>query len=210
MIKLFRKKDNGYLDTLRAAFPKQLSHDLDIVFSILPLSNHSITLHDGKTYKVDNLIHTEKVSILVRGEELSIPCRLYFDEPEADLEVQLTETQKTILNCIYLRHWNGYIRQKRLEQLSDTNEYWTIPFTIHLLGEYVFEIIEVLDPKINESSLPQYAKFVIENPKYWQSTESRMISYWNEYYRHPKFPKLKEYLGYQIAKRIKYATHNIN
>jgi len=29
-----------------------------------------------------------------------------------------------------------------------------------------------------------------------------MISYWNEYYRY-KFPKLKEYLGFEIVDRIK-------
>lgn len=55
---------------------------------------------------------------------------------------------------------------------------------------------------MNEYTLDFYAEFVGENPKYWRQTESRMISYWNEYYRY-KFPKLKEYLGFEIVDRIK-------
>ncbi len=47
-----------------------------------------------------------------------------------------------------------------------------------------------------------YAEFRDENLKYWQQMESRMISYWNEYYR-SKFPELKEYLGIKIVNRIK-------
>jgi len=49
-------------------------------------------------------------------------------------------------------------------------------------------------------------KFIRDNPKFWMQTESRMISYWNEYYRRPTFPKLKDYIGKQIIDRIKKAN----
>ena len=29
-----------------------------------------------------------------------------------------------------------------------------------------------------------------------------MVSYWNEYYRHPKYPKIKGYVGREIFDRI--------
>jgi hypothetical protein len=91
--------------------------------------------------------------------------------------------------------------------LIKTNEYWSIPFTIQLLGEYVYEIIEVLDSHINKNTLDNYCKFIEENPRYWHKTESRMVSYWNEYYRY-KIPKLKDYIGYELVKRINHYTQN--
>lgn len=117
----------------------------------------------------------------------------------------MTDKQKDILNCIYLRHHNGYLREKRLNLISDSSENWTIPFIIQLVGEYVYELLPVIDKKINENTLDYYAQFRNENPTYWQQTESRMISYWNEYYR-DQFPKLKEYLGFEIMNRVKKQT----
>ena len=142
------------------------------------------------------------MTIKLNGEQLIIPYRLYFDEPDIESETDLTDRQKFILNCIFLRHHNGYLRERRLNNLINKDEKWIIPFTIQLLGEYVFEILEVLDEHINEKTINDYCSFTEENPKYWQQTESRMISYWNEYYRR-KFPKLKEYLGTTLVKRIK-------
>ncbi|WP_216688381.1 hypothetical protein [Hymenobacter siberiensis] len=138
------------------------------------------------------------------NEPLVSPYRLYFNEPDTELENKLSELQRTILSCIYLRHHNGFLRQRRLEMLFDKNEDWVAPFKLQLLGEYIFEILEVLDKHINDKSIASYMKIVSENPKYWQQTESRMISYWNEYYRW-KFPKLRKYLGRQIADKIKKA-----
>jgi hypothetical protein len=68
------------------------------------------------------------------------------------------------------------------------------------------EILEVLNRHINASTIDNYIKFIKENKKYWQKTESRMISYWNEYYRRSKFPKLKDYIGKQIVDRLKIAN----
>lgn len=65
------------------------------------------------------------------------------------------------------------------------------------------EILEVLDRHINDKTIDNYIRFINENKKYFQQTESRMISYWNEYYRRPKFQKLKDYIGKQIIDRIK-------
>jgi hypothetical protein len=73
---------------------------------------------------------------------------------------------------------------------------------MQLLGEYVFEILQVLDKHINDKTIESYVKFIRENPKYWKQTESRMISYWNEYYRR-QYSKLKTYLGQQLADKIK-------
>ena len=208
MLNIFKKNlKSEYKERLVKAFPKELHSDLKIVLKIIPFGNNKVKLCDGTVHQVDNLIHDNELNLRLGNKTLTIPYRVYFDEPNPELEKNLTDKQKDILNCIYLRHHNGYLREKRLNLLSNNSGKWTIPFVIQLIGEYVYELLPIIDKKINEKTLDFYAEFREENPKYYQQTESRMISYWNEYYRH-KFPKLKEYLGFRIIERIKKRTHN--
>ena len=208
MLNIFKKNlKSEYKERLIKAFPKELHSDLKIVLKIIPFGNNKVKLCDGTVHQVDNLIHDNELNLRLGNKTLTIPYRVYFDEPNPELEKNLTDKQKDILNCIYLRHHNGYLREKRLNLLSNNSGKWTIPFVIQLIGEYVYELLPIIDKKINENTLDFYAVFREENPKYYQQTESRMISYWNEYYRH-KFPKLKEYLGFRIIERIKKRTHN--
>ena len=205
------KKDINtvYKDILLDAFPKTLGRDVEAVLNILPFDVDDVKLADGQFYKVDNLIHSSAIGVQLENELLTIPQRIYFIEPDREKEMELTDRQQTILNCIYLRHHDGYLRQRRLENLSDKTEYWVTPFTIGLLGEYVYEILQILDKQINDKTIGNYERFVKENSKYWQQTEHRMISYWNEYYRQ-QFPKLKDYLGQRLVERIKNQTRNLS
>jgi len=63
------------------------------------------------------------------------------------------------------------------------------------------EILSVLKKHV-DLKVDNYVKFVSENTRYWKQTESRMISYWNEYYR-PGIPLLKDYIGKKIVDQIK-------
>ena len=191
-----------YKNRLLAAFPGTLRSNVEAVIAILPFETNTIKLVDGKMHQLDNLIHPSNYTVSLEEEQLVIPYRLYFNEPSPEHENNLTDIQKTILNCIYLRHHDGYLRQVRLEKLVDKTEPWIIPFTLQLLGEYVLEILHVLDKHIHPETIDNYVRIVKENPKYWQKTESRMVSYWNEYYRF-QFPKLKDYPGRQLVDRIK-------
>lgn len=194
MINWFKgNKHSKYRETLLNAFPRTLKKDVESVLNILPFEVNNVKLSDGQFHNVENLIHPDFQIVNLDGEVLKIPYRVYFNEPEIEKEQTLTNRQKLILNCIFLRHHNGYLRQSRLEKIEN-NEYWITPFTFQLLGEYVIEIIEVLDNQIDDNKLENYKRFANDNPKYYQQTESRMISYWNEYYRR-KFPKLKLYIG---------------
>ncbi|GEM_PF-882673 len=203
MLKIFKRNiKSEYQERLKKAFPEKLQSDLNVVLKILPFENSKIKWCNRKTYQIENLIHENELKLKLENEILTIPYRLYFDEPNPELEKSLTENQKDILNCIYLRHYNGYLREKRLSLLSKNSDKWTVPFIIQLIGEYVYELLPIIDKKVNTHTLDFYADFIDKNPKYWQQTESRMISYWNEYYR-LKFPKLKKYLGFEIVNRIK-------
>jgi len=208
MQKIFKPNtESEYRERLLKAFPKDLCIDVKKVMDILPFENNKVELSNGKIHEADILIHPTEHTVIVDNETLTIPYRLYFNEPIPESEQALTDRQKEILNCIFLRHHNGYLREKRLNLLSNNSEKWTIPYITQLIGEYVYELLPIVDLKINESTLDFYAEFRAENPKYWQQTESRMISYWNEYNR-CEFPKLKEYIGFEIVNRIKKRTHN--
>lgn len=197
-----KNRAKEYKERLLKSFPTELKSDVEAVVKILPLDNYEVSLCDGQVHHLHNLIHPKELTIKLNGEKLTIPCRLYFDEPDIAFENKLTERQKVVMNCIFLSHHNGYLRERRLKKLVDSNENWIVPFTIQLLGEYVYEILEVLDEHINDKTLNNYKLFTDENPKYWQKTESRMISYWNEYHR-KKFPKLTVYLGTELVSKIK-------
>ena len=206
MINWFKKdKFEDYKQRLKIAFPKSLESDLNVALDIIPFNENRIKLCDGNTHVVSDLIHENFYSTILNSEELKIPVRLYFNEPSPKKEKSLTKKQQAILNCIYLRHHNGYLRQKRLEKLKGTNFYWITPFTFQLLGEYVFEILQALDNQLDDLQLENYKRYAVENPKYWQQTESRMISYWNEYYRF-KSPIIKNYIGRLIFDQIKIKT----
>ncbi|AWH74790.1 hypothetical protein DCS32_11665 [Dokdonia sp. Dokd-P16] len=203
MLKIFKhNKSSDYKKRLLKAFPKKLENDVKEVLEIIPFDNNEIKRHDGTRNRAINLIHESELDIKLENETLTIPYRLYFNEPTPGLENTLTEKQKDILNCIFLRHHNGYLREKRLNLLSDSSEKWIIPFIVQLIGEYIYELLPIIDKKVNKNTLSFYAEFIDVNQKYWQQTESRMISYWNEYYRY-KFPILKDYLGFKITTRIK-------
>ena len=47
-----------------------------------------------------------------------------------------------------------------------------MPFTFQLLGEYVFEILEVLERHVNDKNIENYIHFKIENPRYFQTPVS--------------------------------------
>jgi hypothetical protein len=160
---------------LSNSFPVALKQDVEKVLDIV-------------TFGKDISISDNFITLNYNKEIIQLPYRIYFDEPSLEKETALTELQKTILHCIFLRHYNGFVRQRRLELLVNNRYYFIVPFAIQLLGEYVIQILEVLSDNITDQNIDQYARFIQENPKFWQQTESRMISYWNEYYRHPIYP----------------------
>ncbi len=202
ILSLFTIKSHKLVrDRILNAFPRAMKNEVEAVLDIIPLNENDIARADGQTHKVEELIHSSIQPINLENESLIIPRRVYFNEPDSEREKKLTDRQRTILNCIYLCHYDGYVRQRRLEQLPDEFEYFVVPYTMQLLGGYVIEIIEVLNKHLTEKNLANYKKFAAENPKYWLQTQSRVISYWDEYYR-KKFPKITDYIGMEIVKRI--------
>lgn len=114
---------------IQSAFPSYLQKEATKIADFLQQN-------DPKDFKI---IGTEDVYL--NGEALELPQRVYFGEYNTQ---SLTLVQEQMLNCLYLCHCNGYLREDYLRELLIVKENFILPFIAKLLGDYVIEIVKVL------------------------------------------------------------------
>lgn len=103
--------------------------------------------------------------VILNEEKLIIPNRVYLNVRSETTGRNLTKAQQTILNCIHLRHHDGFVREQRLKQIiNNTTDYYVVPYIAHLLGEYVLEILELANKHINPKTINNYLLFFKQNP----------------------------------------------
>lgn len=180
-----RKAEEAFPTAIRADVAKGIDFLLTQNFTIQPASDFTVILD---------------------GAPFTIPKRIYADEPDIDTGQELTELQQVILNCLYLLHNNGYVRQARLKLLRSRTEYFIMPFIFNLTGEYVEEILSDINSMIDDNTLSVYSKFIRENPVYFKKTEDRINNYWHLYYRKTKY---EDYAGYKIIQKLKYQNSTL-
>lgn len=137
-------------------------------------------------------------SVSFQSEKLQIPYRLYFQEIKS---VNLNETESVILHCLFTRHHNGFVRQKSLEKIISSKESIITPFVFQLLGEYLIQIIDVVNDNLSEKLTEDMISLAKENPQYLELTKQRMISYWNCYYRGYSSKKA-DYVGFKVLEKL--------
>ncbi|MGW2331547.1 hypothetical protein ACWC5C_38155 [Streptomyces sp. NPDC001700] len=178
---------------LAGAFPSRLVHDVRAVLAVMPEPQHP---------------RTSPFSVDVSGETVSIPSRIYNDEPSADAEHQLTATQLRIPHCLYSRHSDGMIRQRHLEQIVRSGEPSVVPFVVQLVGEYVVEILDAIRSGIANVATPRsaqrllYGEFIARNPSFFARTERRVVSYWSRYHRR-EYPAFGAYPGCLVLELLR-------
>lgn len=150
---------------LKVAFPSELQKEVLTALAALP----------------ENPYPWASFNVRVENEALSIPYRIYHN-------VSLTRTaglslHEQILACLLTRHHDGFIREKHLTGIIAVNANWVAPFVIQLLGEYVIEIIRVIENNLAVLDRSLYGRFLRSNPEFWARTQGRVISYWDCYYR---------------------------
>ncbi|MFE0381331.1 hypothetical protein ACFW1M_38535 [Streptomyces inhibens] len=183
-------------DVLVAAFPSRLAGDVRTVLEVMPVAAIS----------PPGPFHVE-----VQGETVTVPSRIYHGEPDDELEHFLTETQQMILHCLYSRHSDGRVRQRRVAQIVGSSEPWVVPFVVQLAGEYVVEILEVIRQGLLDLDVPGsaqrglYGDFITRNPSFFARTERRVVSYWSCYYRW-KYPVFGTYPGGILAEAFRSAA----
>ena len=166
---------------IQKAFPSYLHKDATKIADFLQQS-------DPKSFKT---IGTEVVCL--NREVLELPQRVYFGEFNTQ---NLTLVQEQMLNCLYLCHCNGHLRE-----LLAVKEDFVLPFIAKLFGDYVIEILEVLHRELPNNTRNKLKVFFRANSLYQERIESRIASYWDCFYRnaHPNF---KKYIGYKLFQSI--------
>ncbi len=176
-------------ERFRGAFPNECADEVDVVGAMLRPSSHPTSEFDvGPTE--------------VRGERLRIPTRIYHPELAPQELAALSDRQRLVAQCWFTRHHDGYVRERMVREVLRDRSPWTAPYVIQLLGEYVIEIIQVLQDGIVAKHEQPYAEFLNDNPEFWELTRQRMISYWNCCYRHPDYPDRSRYPGARLFERL--------
>ncbi|MCH0568318.1 hypothetical protein I3F60_03425 [Streptomyces sp. MUM 136J] len=159
---------------LTMAFPAELACEAEAVVSVMPASR---------------LLPTAPFSVVVEGQQVLIPERLYNDEPPPDAVASLSSRQRQLLHCLYSRHCDGVVRQRHLEKIVGSTDPWAVPFVVQLVGEYVLEILVVICDELRDLAAPgtcghlAYGQFIVDNPAYFARIQRRVVSYWSCYYR---------------------------
>ncbi|WP_327064504.1 hypothetical protein [Kitasatospora sp. NBC_01302] len=183
-------------ELLTAAFPADLADDVQAVLAVAPAPLHR---------------PVGQFSVLVRGEQLAIPERIYNDEPPPEAVAALSLRQRRVLHCLYSRHCDGRVRQRHLAQVLGSADPWVIPFVVQLVGEYVLEILVDITHGLRGLGVPgdgfrhAYSEFIVANPAFFARTQRRVVSYWSCYYRNA-YQSFQGYPGCTLVDLLRSAA----
>ena len=172
---------------LKKSFPKTLENEIDKLFSLIRIDSEHNAIWGYEFY--------------LKNNPLEMPSRIYWEEHKILGTIDLSKNLSTMLACILTRHHNGYVREKYLKEIIHKNEYWTIPYLVQLLGEYVVEILDFVWNNFTLINSIHLAEFIQENELYWDKTKQRITSYWECYHRYKNLPK-EDYVGFKLIKKI--------
>ncbi len=142
----------------------------------------------------------DAVEYIQSGTSVRFPYRTYGNEPDEEFVENLNKERQLKLFCTYTRHNDGYIREKYVKRILESNfDNHCIPYIVKLCDEYVIEILEVIYQFLKDRNNNDIKEFCQENKEAMKKSCSRMISYWNEYYRREN-PHLHKYVGVRLFK----------
>lgn len=170
-------------ESLGRAFPARLATVVTSVARSLPDARlgatGSVTASNSRSWP----------GLVVAGEPVVIPARVYYPELSPSVIGGLSHLEAAVAAAVYSRHHDGFVRQRQLGTLLDADEPWTVPFIVQLLGEYVIQICRDIE-RFARTALParpamqeSLSAFFRDNCCFAELTRRRAISYWSCYYR---------------------------
>ncbi len=174
---------------LQDGFPNYLRDDVTKADRLIP----------HKTYNDVTIgVSEENIQYFHDNNLIQFPYRIYYIDISDEVMDNLDVRQKMILHCIYSRSCDGFVRQKHLYSLLQMDyEDWAIPYIVKLCDEYVVEILEMIYDILKEQDTERIKRFCLENIGPTCKSYSRMISYWNEYYR-CRYKDFRHYIGRKL------------
>jgi hypothetical protein len=169
------------------AFPRSIHNDVRLAIAKLPEALHPPS-------------HDDVGPIVLGDEQIRIPFRVYFHAPGSE-PAAFGSAAALVLDCLRTRHHDGHVREDALRRILPHREPWVVPFVVQLAGEYVLEILEVLERQLTPNHASAYREFLTQNEAFLNLTRQRCRSYWNCYYR-TQFPRLSDYVASRVLDRF--------
>lgn len=169
---------------LLAAFPLDLGERVERAVLALPVPFYPCSSDDIG-------------SITWCGRVLRIPHRVYFagHPPIAD----------TVMAAILTRHHDGHVREAAVRVALQEPQPWVVPWVMQLLGEYVIEIVEVVEAHQERLLREDARAFVRANPAFVALTQQRATSYRNAYHHHC-YPRRSDSPASRLLAAMRHAS----
>lgn len=200
---------------------RKITDDTELIVKSFPqeLKNSVISLLEKLNLETECQTVCSEVAVL-RNETIIFPYRVYYKIPNINfvykeeknlfLKSQKDPIEADILNCIFSRHDNGFVRQEAIKNLTLSTNYWVAPYLVRIMGEYIIQILSDLNDAFDFMDREKLKQFIQQNPVFYAKTQARISSYWFCYYR-TKFPEKlngirvienKRYVGFQLLTKI--------
>jgi hypothetical protein len=171
-------------DALRHAFPESIRPTVERAVEVIEAPSRAELGPRGLLGK-----------LVVDGERVAIPYRIYASEPRRRVATSLDDEAKLVLGCCYTRHNDGYLRERAVLSGIGIDRAWIVPFVVQLLGEYVVQISERILERFDELRPETYHRFAAANEPFMRLTRGHIVSYWACYYRAdyrlPSYPPVR-------------------
>lgn len=179
---------------LQAIFPSYLQDDLAVVYYEIWSGPHA-PKYDVTGSGVDRTVN-------IGNDVINLAGRIYGAEIQPRNSSQpLSSTQHNLLSCYFSRSHDGYRREHYLRKIVGLDEVWVVPFVLQLVGEYVLDIVELINEQADTLlAMDSYRQFIKNNPEFISLLRARVSSYWNCYYRED-YPVSCDYPGSLFVSR---------
>ncbi len=166
--------------SLTVAFPSRLT---PTVIRLAPLLDPSSGLPTSKQF-----------AISCDNEALQIPIRIHRPVISSAAFESFSAVEQSIAACWFTRHHDGHVREQFLRALPAFDSPWVIAYVVALCGEYVVELLSYIWEHRNSFDRVILGRWLRENQAFYARTRSRIVSYWDCYYR-SSCPRFETYVG---------------
>ena len=141
------------------------------------------------------------------GATLIVPDRVYYSVWAIGLAMRRPGDTAVVAACLGSRSHNGYVRQRSIERLLQVYRPWAVPYLVEALGDYVLEILQVLQGQIPGSHEQDFAEYLIANEARFIYLSRRCVSYWKAFdgeqiIVRPIFSRWLSYPGAQLITEL--------
>jgi len=168
---------------LISAFPARLTPDVSRLAALLDPPS--------------GLDTSKPFSLTCDGEVIHIPRRIYRPVISTSQFASLHPGEQSIAACWFTRHHDGHVREQFLRALSGFDCSWVIAYVVALCGEYVVELLHYIWERRTLFDASVLGRWLHDNPQFYSRTRSRIVSYWDCYYRSSS-PLFEAYVGSQL------------